>query len=105
MSKRLEPYRKDSWYETVRAAHAAGISLQETVLGNNMNNEDGTAVYYWYGCSVAMVEIDSLSGESKVRKFKESELNPSKIPVRKPEHHKILCESKSWTLVIQLIRP
>ena len=73
LSKRLEPYRKDSWYETVRAAHAAGISLQETVLGNNINNEDGTAIYYWYGCSVAMVEVDSLSGESKVRKFKESE--------------------------------
>ena len=103
MSKRLEPYRKDSWYETVRAAHVAGISLQETVLGNNINNEDGTAVYYWYGCSVAMVEIDSLSGESKVRKFKESELNLPKII--KLEHHKILCKSKSWTQVIQLIKP
>ena len=35
-----------------------------------MSNEDGTAEYHWYGCSVAMVEIDCLSGESKIRKFK-----------------------------------
>ena len=35
--------------------------MQETVIENNADNKDGTAeYYYYYGCSLAMVEIDSL---------------------------------------------
>ena len=39
---------------------AAGVSVQETIIENNADNKDGTAKYYYYGCSLAMVEIDSL---------------------------------------------
>ena len=49
-----------SWLESIRIAVAAGISVQETVVENNADNKDGTAEYYYYGCSLAMVEIDSL---------------------------------------------
>ena len=49
-----------SWLESIRKAVAAGISVQETVVENNADNKDGTAEYYYYGCSLAMVEIDSL---------------------------------------------
>ena len=34
--------------------------MQETVIENNADNKDGTAEYYYYECSLAMVEIDSL---------------------------------------------
>ena len=49
-----------SWLESIRNAVAAGVSVQETVIENNADNKDGTAEYYYYGCSLAMVEIDSL---------------------------------------------
>ena len=49
-----------SWLDSIRKAVGAGVSVQETVVENNADNKDGTAEYYYYGCSLAMVEIDSL---------------------------------------------
>ena len=62
LKSRLEPFLSEtcSWLESIRKAVAAGISVQETVVENNADNKDGTAEYYYYGCSLAMVEIDSL---------------------------------------------
>ena len=62
LKSRLAPFLSEtgSWLESIRKAVAAGISIQETVVENNADNKDGTAEYYYYGCSLAMVEIDSL---------------------------------------------
>ena len=62
LKSRLVPFLSEtgSWLESIRKAVAAGIAVQETVVENNAGNKDGTAEYYYYGCSLAMVEIDSL---------------------------------------------
>ena len=62
LKSRLVPFLSEtgSWLESIRNAVAAGVSMQETVIENNADNKDGTAEYYYYGCSLAMVEIDSL---------------------------------------------
>ena len=62
LKSRLAPFLSEtgSWLESIRKAIAAGVSVQETVVENNAENKDGTAEYYYYGCSLAMVEIDSL---------------------------------------------
>ena len=62
LKSRLAPFLSEtgSWLESIRNAVAAGVSVQETVIENNADNKDGTAEYYYYGCSLAMVEIDSL---------------------------------------------
>ena len=68
LKSRLSPFRSetDSWLESIRKAVAAGVSVQETVVENNAENKDGTAEYYYYGCSLAMVEIDSLRRDFKL---------------------------------------
>ena len=62
LKSRLAPFssKTGSWLESIRKAVAAGVSVQETVVENNADNKDETAEYYYYGCSLAMVEIDSL---------------------------------------------
>ena len=68
LKSRLTPFLSEtgSWLESIRKAVAAGVSVQETVVENNAENKDGTAEYYYYGCSLAMVEIDSLRQDFKL---------------------------------------
>ena len=68
LKTRLAPFlsKTGSWLESIREAIAAGVSVQETVVENNAGNKDETAEYYYYGCSLAMVEIDSLRLDFKM---------------------------------------
>ena len=85
IKEKLKPYKAENWVETVRAAVADGVVLQETYGEKNQTNEDGTArfesvkhvvlnrklfivnsSFYMYGASFAKVEVDLLSGEHKV---------------------------------------
>ena len=66
LKSRLAPFKTGSWLESIREAIAAGVSVQETVVENNAGNKDETAEYYYYGCSLAMVEIDSLRLDFKM---------------------------------------